>query len=99
MSNNGPPPNKSPDFEKIKTNLTQVNRSLEIIDKALQTAKKAATILGMSLEQVDEATSLATSPPPPKKKTVTKPSKQESTDNTSDFVLGVFVGDLLDETP
>jgi hypothetical protein len=98
MSSNGPPPNKLSDLEKIRTNLIQAGRSLEIIDKSLQTAKKAAKVLGMSLEQAFEAIDLATSPPPPKKKTVTKPSKQESTDNTSDFVLGVIVGDLLDET-
>jgi hypothetical protein len=98
MSSNGPPPNKHSDLEKIKTNLTQASRSIEILERALQTAKKAATVLEMSLEQAAEAIDLATSPPPPKKKTVTKPSKQESIDNTSDFVLGVIVGDLLDET-
>jgi DNA-binding transcriptional MerR regulator len=96
MSNNGPPPNK---LERIKTRLQQAGLSLEEIEKTFQTAKEAVRVLGMSLEQVAEATSLATSPPPPKKKTVTKPSKQESTDKTSDFVLGVIVGDLLDETP
>jgi hypothetical protein len=38
------------------------------------------------------------SPPPPKKKTVTKSSKQESADNTSEFITGIVIGDLIDET-
>lgn len=104
MSSNGPPPNKHPDFERIKTKLQQAGLSLEEIEKTFQAAKEAVRVLGafleeagISLEQARRSLT-ATSPPPPKKKTATKPSKQESTDNTSDFVLGVFVGDLLDET-
>lgn len=64
MSNNGPPPNK---LERIKTRLQQAGLSLEEIEKTFQTAKEAVRVLGMSLEQVAEATSLATSPPPTKK--------------------------------
>jgi hypothetical protein len=67
MSSNGPPPNKSPDFEKIKTRLQQAGLSLEEIEKTFQAAKEAVRVLGMFLEQASEAAHLAISPPPTKK--------------------------------
>jgi hypothetical protein len=102
MSSNGPPPNKSPDFERIKTKLTE---AIMTIERMGQVSNKTTDIIAKATESLcylkkqTQSRLYPTSPPPPIKKHHHNRKKLPKFTDNLDFITGMVVGDLLDETP
>jgi hypothetical protein len=99
MSSNGPPPSE---LERIKNKLTEAIMSIEhlgqVSDQATDIIAKATESL-CYLQKQAQIRMYPTSPPPPIKKHHHNRKKLPKFTDSLEFITGMVVGDLLDETP
>jgi hypothetical protein len=99
MSSNGPPPSE---LERIKTKLTEAIMTIEhlgqVSDQTTGIIAKATESL-CALQKQTQGRLYPTSPPPPIKKHHRNRNKLPKSTDSLEFITGMVVGDLLDETP